>query len=179
MAVPRQPEAYFKGHGYAVRVVPYHFFDMGNVRDYARNIVEQVDKEYNSNGRHRVVLIGYSLGGLASLYALKRFGLAGKVSTFIAVGAPFHGSELALLAIPTGVWTVMGLQASPCSPFHRDLHADPLPAGTKFVSISGKRDDVCPASTNYLKGAVNVSLDYGHSSFFADSAIFPIMETYF
>ncbi|MBI4458228.1 hypothetical protein HY633_04655 [Candidatus Uhrbacteria bacterium] len=177
------PKRYLDERGYDSVYVPYRYRDMRDVVVYAEHIAAEAKKLSVARGS-RINFVGFSLGGLAGLYAMKRLGMQKYVASFIAVGAPFHGAKVAYLAIPSLLWTPLGLQVSPGSRFLRELHADPLPLGTedaptRYVSIVGEEDAVCPPETGELDGAKIERLHFRHLDFFYNTPIFPVMEEYF
>lgn len=178
LRTPTEPGEYFRAHGYRVSEIEQYPVDLCDVRAYARHIADEVERAYWKSGGQRVVIFAFSLGGLASLYAVKRLGISDKVSALITVGAPFHGSNLALFALPTGVCTPMALQVMPGSPFTKALNDDPLPAGPTYVSIAGSSDTVCPPETAHLPGASNLLLRRDHGDFFDDETALQLAESY-
>ncbi|MEK9152840.1 MAG: hypothetical protein AAB692_05750 [Patescibacteria group bacterium] len=176
------PKKYLDERGFDSVLVPYRYRDMHDVRVYAEHIAAEA-KSLSVERGTRINYIGFSLGGLAGLYAMKRLDMQKYVASFIAIGAPFHGAKVAIFAIPSIVWTPLGLQVSPGSPFLRQLHADPLPRGTdeaptSYVSIVGEEDAICPPETGRLEGAKMERLHFSHLDFFYNTPIFPVMEEY-
>ncbi|HSD12308.1 MAG TPA: hypothetical protein VLC10_02005, partial [Patescibacteria group bacterium] len=55
----------------------------------------------------------------------------------------------------------------PDSEFLKELHADPLPPGPRYVSVAGTRDLICPRGTSLLDGAEHYELPIGHAEFIA------------
>lgn len=173
-----EPVRFFRDRGYQVVVVPYRYRDMSDVRTYAAHIAQTIKDTCETHGVSQVTFIGFSLGGLAGLYALKRLGLAPYVTRFLALGAPLHGAVAAFFALPSLLWSVMGSQVSPGSRFLRELHADALPAGPVYLSIGGNRDAVCPLKTTHLDGARHLCLDFRHLDFFTSETMFSELELY-
>lgn len=157
----------FREHGFRTHVVGFRMSDMRDIETYARHIVRDARILQLDAGVSRINLLGFSMGGVAALYAVKRLGLAPDVATFVGLGSPFLGSVASWFAVPTGLFSRTGLQLAPGSEFLAELHADPLPPGPRYVSVAGTRDLICPRSTSLLDGAEHYELPIGHAEFIA------------
>ena len=153
---------HFRKRGRDVAFVPFAMKNMGDVTVYAESIVRVADDALCRSADGKFDLLGFSMGGVAGLYAVKRLGLAPYVRNFIAVGAPFRGTKLAYLGLPTLLYSPTGFQLMPESPFLGQLHMDPLPPGPRYVSIAGDADMVCPPKATRLDGAKNIPLAFRH-----------------
>lgn len=160
-----------KALGHRTHVVPFRLSDMRDVRAFAAHICREHRKLQLGTNEPRVNVLGFSMGGVAALYAIKRMGLAPDVATFAGLGSPFHGSTASWFALPTGLFSTTGLQLIPDSAFLEDLHADPLPAGPRYVSVAGTRDLICPGRTARLEGAEHHELPIGHAEFIIDPSV--------
>lgn len=156
---------HYRRRGYDISIVPFRLEDMRDTRAFARHVAS-VSEAIAKGGQ--INLLGMSMGGVAALYALKRLGIASRVAVFISVGAPFHGSWLSWIALPTGIFTRIGLQFSRGSEFLGRLHTGPLPAGPRYVAIAGAHDAICPPETALLHGAEHVIGPFGHTDLFLD-----------
>lgn len=161
----------YRARGYATRVVPFRLADMADVERYAAHIAAEAKSLMREKRCDRVHLIGYSMGGVAGLYAIKRLGLAEHVEAFAGLGSPFHGSRFSWFAIPSGLFSLMGSQLVPRSPFLKRLHEDPLPLGPRYLTVAGTRDAVCPPATARLDGAHFRELPIGHAQFLVDERV--------
>jgi len=157
---------FYRKHGRTVRLVPYRPADMKDVVTYARHITDEACRLMDDERTDVIDVIGYSMGGVAALYAMKRMGLAEYVRTFVAYCAPFHGSRLTLLSAPTGLYTRTGRQLAPDSRFLDDLHRDTLPDGPRYVALCGSKDVICSTTQCHLDGAENLQLGTGHWTFY-------------
>lgn len=158
--------AQFRSHGYESHVVRFSLADMRDTVTYAKHIVRSVERAIAERGVDRLHLVGYSMGGVAALYAVKRLGLANRVATLVTAGSPLRGSTISWFGLPTLVFSRVGDQLRPDSDFLAQLHADPLPKGPRYVSIVGTHDLICPPETAALDGADEIiRLPIGHARF--------------
>lgn len=163
--------AQFRDRGYHARVVPFRMDDMRDVETYAAHVLAEVERACDDFGVDRVHLLGYSMGGVAGLHALKRLDMAERVETFVGLGSPFHGSLVSWFAVPTGIFSRTGIQLVPGSEFLKSLHADPLPFGPRYLSVAGTRDRVCPPRTALLAETQHVELPISHVEFITDRRV--------
>jgi triacylglycerol lipase len=164
--------------GCDITVVPFRLSDMRNVETFAEHIAEAVKDAIKRSPTGRVNLVGLSMGGVASLHAIKRLGIAPLVDTFIAVGSPFHGSKMSWLALPTGAFTRTGRQLLPGSSYLRKLRSEPLPPNTRYVSIAGTSDTICPPSTALLDGTEQVETAFDHHEIFRNFTVHDLFVAY-
>lgn len=162
---------HYRARGYASRVVPFRLADMADVERYAAHIAAEAKTLMDKKGCDRVHLLGYSMGGVAGLYAIKRLGLAACIEAFAGLGSPFRGTMLSWFAVSSGLFSLTGAQLVPNSPFLKRLHADPLPPGPRYLSIAGSRDLICPPETSLLDGADQQELPIGHAQFLVDERV--------
>lgn len=106
---------------------------LADIDAYADGIGRRIDEVLAATGASQVILVGHSMGGLASRAYLRRHGAA-KVARLISLGSPHHGSRIAVLA-----WGPNGRQMHFHSPWTRALAATPLPSGS--VSIYSVHDN--------------------------------------
>jgi triacylglycerol lipase len=118
---------------------------------YAEGIARRIDEVLAATGAPQLILVGHSMGGLASRAYLRRHGVA-KVARLVTLGSPHQGTLLASLGLgPNARQMRIG------SPWLRALAA-PLPAGS--VSIYSCHDNyVYPQQAcSTLQGAANVAI---------------------
>lgn len=165
MPFPAPPYAVrnrFRRHGYQTEIVPFRVADMRDVDTYAGHVVAAADALCKAKHSVRLHLVGYSMGGVACLFALKRFGLADRVETFVSLGAPFRGSRFSRLGSASALFSRTGRQLSPDSPYLDALREGPLPDGPRYLSIAGNTDAICPPPTALLDGATHRIVPAGH-----------------
>jgi len=146
----------------AGRTVATHSMEpvYADIDHYAEGIARRIDEVLAATGAPRVILVGHSMGGLASRAYLRRHG-RDKVGRLITLGSPHHGSRLACLGLGTNArqmcigsqWlSALGVPG-----------AVPLPPGS--VSIYSCHDNyVVPQQAgSTLEGAANVAISgVGH-----------------
>ena len=118
---------------------------------YAEGIARRIDEVLAATGASRLILVGHSMGGLASRAYLRRHGIE-KVARLITLGSPHHGTLLASLGLGPNA-----RQMRVDSPWLRALAA-PLPPTS--VSIYSCHDNyVFPQQAcSTLEGATNVAI---------------------
>lgn len=151
----------YRAKGFDTRIIPHLQEDMSNVPTYAEHVVREVERE-NRIARGPVDIVCLSMGGVATLYAIKELGLAPKIRTFLAVGSPFHGSPIAFLGKWSLIYEQSGQQMMPGSDFLTRLHAAPLPDGPRYVSVGGFFDPIAPPHSTSLDGAKNLYMAFTH-----------------
>jgi predicted esterase len=169
----------FWKNGFNAELVWTRLADMRDVRTFSVHLRDVVIDTLKKYGSSRVNLTGFSMGGVASLYAVKRLGIIERVASLISVAAPFHGSPFGYLGTPTCVYSKSGRQMQPGSRFLVNLHADPLPTGPRFVTISGSKDRICPMPTAMLEGAKNIVLATGHLNTLIDAEVHALVASFF
>jgi pimeloyl-ACP methyl ester carboxylesterase len=118
---------------------------------YVEGIARRIDEVLAATGAPQVILVGHSMGGLASRAYLRRHG-TGKVGRLITLGSPHHGTLLAPMGLgPNARQMRIG------SPWLGMLVA-PLPPAS--VSIYSCHDNfVFPQQAcSTLEGATNVAI---------------------
>ena len=118
---------------------------------YADGIAGRIDEVLAATGAPQVILVGHSMGGLASRAYLRRHG-TGKVARLITLGSPHHGTLLAPMGLGPNA-RQMRVGSSWLSAL-----AAPLPPGS--VSIHSCHDNyVFPQQAcSTLEGAANVAI---------------------
>ena len=69
-----------------------------DIDNYAEGIARRIEEVLAATGASQVILVGHSMGGLASRAYLRRHG-AGKVARLITLGTPHQGTLLARLGL--------------------------------------------------------------------------------
>jgi hypothetical protein len=105
------------------------------------------------------------MGGLAALDAIKNEGIAPLLHGVATYGTPYRGSFLATASAPLGLKWRLVSQLRLLSPYLRRLQRRPMPEGLPYTSFAGAMDFICPAPLCRLKGAENIIVAGGHTSF--------------
>jgi pimeloyl-ACP methyl ester carboxylesterase len=131
-----------------------------------------IDRVRAETGAARVDLVGHSVGAAIPFYYLNYLGGTTKIDHYIALGAPFHGSDLsgadALLGAALSVPALAGVvgrecghcaQLRPNAPFLAVLHPDPrIAPSIHFTDIVSRDDEVAtPYTTGLLDEGPNVT----------------------
>lgn len=169
---------FYRKNGRNIRTLPFLLPITRDVTTYARHIKKAAARLMLQHGTDRIDIIGYSMGGVASLYAMKRLDLAKGVRTFLAYGSPFNGILMSRYSRMTRLFRTFGTQLSPGSEFLKCLHADPLPEGPRYVSLYGTQDLICRPQDCILRGAENHPLPAGHWTFVFDTGIHGTILSY-
>jgi pimeloyl-ACP methyl ester carboxylesterase len=151
-------------------VFSYHHgtFQLRSLRASAQQLVEHLARLERELGVHRVDLVGFSMGGLIALHALKFMQAQRWIRRVALLGSPTSGTWAGLAGVgAVGLVSPSVWQILPASPFLRDLRDAPLPEGVRVRQISAAEDVLCPRP-ELLKG-VDKERDYivlpgGHSS---------------
>lgn len=116
----------------------------------------------------RLDVVGFSMGGLVALHAVKFLQSHRHVRRLAMMGTPLGGTWVSLLGMATlGLVCSSVWQVRPGSRFLADLRAAPLPAGVRLRQIHADADAFCP-NPGPVEG-VDRERDYfvlpgGHSS---------------
>jgi triacylglycerol lipase len=125
-----------------------------DIDGYVGQLSHRIEEVCAAAGTDRLILVGHSMGGLASRAYLRVHGHA-KVAKLVTLGSPHHGSRLAVLGPGRNA-----RQMIPGSDWLAGLNAPgvvPLPAAT--VSIYSCQDNyVMPQDSPVLAGAKMVPL---------------------
>jgi len=151
-------------------VFSYHHgtFQLRSLRASAQQLVEHLARLERELGVHRVDFVGFSMGGLIALHALKFLQAQRWIRRLALLGSPTSGTWVGLAGVGTvGLVSPSVWQVLPTSPFLRDLRDAPLPEGVRVRQICAAEDAFCPRP-ELLKG-VDKERDYlvlpgGHSS---------------
>lgn len=132
---------------------------LGDVRDLARQVGDNVERVCRETGWDKIDVVGVSLGGFAALHYIRELGGQERVRAFVAVASPFRGTWFALLGVATlgavsrGAW-----QCLPTSPWVREMTAGGAPAEVPTTSIALAHDAVAPMARCQLDGATQVDI---------------------
>ncbi|HEB71470.1 MAG TPA: alpha/beta fold hydrolase [Nitrospirae bacterium] len=122
-------------------------------------------------GMSEAVLIGHSLGGLIAHEYTRKFGESGEVKAVVALGSPFRGTRLAVMAL-----TSKARSLAPSNPVFADIISSRL--NTSFLSVYSRYDQfIIPYTNSDHPGAdENREIELcGHTGFFFNKKVFKII----
>lgn len=135
-----------------VAVMSFHLPGMGgafgglDMDAEAARLADKLERLCQRHGVTELDIIGHSKGGLIARHLVANHAVGVKVRNVVALGSPFGGAPLAVLgAAAVGLFSRSVWQLIPFSPFIRRLRRNPVPPGTRLVSISGALDLIAPA----------------------------------
>jgi len=169
---------FFRRNGRMVYILPHGVRSMRDIRLRGGRVAEMIEKILAETGRDRLDILGFSMGGLASLYAIQKFGLAGRVRTLLTYGAPFQGVSASLAALATVYFARAALQLLPESDVIRDIQKAGLPPGPRYISVAGLNDWLCPPERAWLPGARHAYLTFSHLDFLINSDVYRELENF-
>jgi len=166
-------------------VFSYHHgtFQLGSLRASAQKLVDQLARLERDLGVQRVDLVGFSMGGLIALHAIKFLQAQRWVRRLALLGSPTNGTWAGLAGVGTvGMVSPSVWQVLPTSGFLRDLRDAPLPEGVRMRQISAAQDAFCPLP-ELLRG-VDKERDYlvvpgGHSSMVVAKPFYEKLREFF
>ncbi len=169
---------FFRRNGRRVYILPHDIRSMRDIRLRAGRAAELAEKILAETGDSKLDILGFSMGGLAGLYAVQRFGLAGKVRTLLTYGSPFRGVSVSLAALATVYFAKAAVQLLPESDVIRELQEGGLPPGPRYVSAAGLNDWLCPPEQAWLPGARHAYLGYSHLDFLINVEVYRELELF-
>lgn len=166
-------------------VFSYHHgtFQLRSLRASAQQLVEHLDRLERELGVRQVDLVGFSMGGLIALHAVKFLQAHRWIRRLALLGSPTSGTWTGLAGVGTvGLVSPSVWQVLPTSGFLRDLRDSPMPEGVRVRQISAAQDAFCPLP-DLLKG-VDKERDYlvipgGHSSLVISPGFYDKLREFF
>lgn len=151
-------------------VFSYHhgMLQLGSLSRSAEELTEKLRGLTESLEIDRIDVVGFSMGGLVSLHAVKFLQASRYVRRLALMGTPLGGTWMSVLGMATvGLVSASVWQVRPHSRFITELRAAPLPAGVRLRQIHADADALCP-DPGPIEG-VDRERDYivlpgGHSS---------------
>lgn len=111
-------KSYFQNKGftiYTLDLIPN--FGSTDLRDLAQQVKQFIDTQFPPD--EKIILLGFSMGGLVTRYYLQRLNGLTKVDRYISISAPNNGTNLAYILPLKGI-----VQMCPHSEFLEDLNHD-------------------------------------------------------
>jgi pimeloyl-ACP methyl ester carboxylesterase len=157
----------FQRDGRVVFSYAYGTFNLASIRRSAEDLVEHLRGICEKLDVPHVDMVGFSMGGLIGLHAIKFMQGHHYVRRLVMMGSPLRGTWAGLAGVVTvGAMSPSVWQVLPGSAFLEDLLAAPVPEGTKLRQIHAASDAFCPPPGPVLGVAARdyVMLPGGHSS---------------
>jgi len=143
----------------------------GNIDAYADVVHRAVEHLRASTGAERVMLVGHSMGGLASRVYLRKYGDA-HVARVVTLASPHHGTVFGRLGHSRNA-----RQMARGSRFVERLAADDRGRWSRFTTVATRDDNlVVPRSSPLLAGARQIEIDgVGHLALLEDRRAWQIV----
>lgn len=163
----------------------YHHgtFQLRSLLSGAQELVEHIDRLQRTLGVERFDVVGFSMGGLIALQAVKFMQAHRAIRRLALLGAPTDGTWVGLLGVATmGLLSQSVWQCLPTSDFIADLRAAPLPPGLRVRQIHASQDALCPLPEP-LEGIDRdhdfIVLPGGHSSLVVSHGFYRELKSFF
>lgn len=127
-------------------VFSYHHgtFQLGSLAATAEELTQRIRDLVENLELDRVDVLGFSMGGLTALHAVKFLRAHRWIRRVVMLGTPLAGSWLSLAAIPTiGLLSSSVWQVRPGCKFLDQLRRAPLPPGVRLRQIHADADAFC------------------------------------
>jgi pimeloyl-ACP methyl ester carboxylesterase len=157
----------FQSDGRVVFSYAYGTFNLGSIRRSAEDLTNHLRSICEKLDVDRLDVVGYSMGGLIALHAVKFLSGHRYVRNLVMMGSPLRGTWVSLAGVATvgaispSVWQIL-----PGSPFLEDLMSAPAPQHVRMRQIHAASDALCPAPGPIEGVAARdyIMLPGGHSS---------------
>jgi triacylglycerol lipase len=166
-------------------VFTYHHgtFQLKSLRASAQELVARFEELERNLGCQRFDVVGFSMGGLIALHAVKFLQAQRWIRRLALLGTPTSGTWTSLLGCATiGMLSPSVWQCLPSSSFLDDLREAPLPPGVRVRQIHASHDALCPR-TAPIAGVDPerdfVELPGGHSSLVVSRSFYLALREFF
>jgi pimeloyl-ACP methyl ester carboxylesterase len=157
----------FQSDGRVVFSYAYGTFNLGSIRRSAENLTNHLRGICEKLDVERLDVVGFSMGGLIALHAVKFLSGHRYVSNLVMMGSPLRGTWASLAGVATigaispSVWQIL-----PGSPFLEDLLRAPAPENVRMRQIHAVSDAFCPppGPIEGVAAGDYIMLPGGHSS---------------
>ncbi len=142
-------------------------FQIRSLRASAQELADHLARLRDELRVERFDVVGFSMGGLTALHAVKFLALHRLVRRLVLLGSPVDGTPAGYLGVATLGWVSPSVwQVLPGSPFLRELREAPLPDPLPIRQIHAEQDVLCPLPqpVEGVREEVFVVLPGGHSS---------------
>lgn len=146
---------YLEGKGYNVYLANFPI-RKGNFEESAHQLAKYLER----HGLSKVTLVGISSGALTALLYLQECNGWERVDKFVAVGAPFKGTGMALLL----AFAYSGRELLPHSSLVKKISSMDIINPEKIYCIKAKFDEMVP-NGSFLPGAHHIMVNIvGHNN---------------
>jgi triacylglycerol lipase len=143
----------FRADGWTDReLFAWDFVGRGSNAGYAVVVAARVDQILAATGASHVVIVSHSMGSLSTRYYLRNMGGAEKVSAWVSLAGPNHGTSTAELCF-FGACSEMRRGSAFLAALNEH---DETPGGTRYATWRSPCDELIdPVETVSLEGAEN------------------------
>lgn len=135
----------FQRDGRAVFSYHHGTFQLRSLRASAQELSEHLERLVDTLGVPQFDVVGFSMGGLIGLHAVKFLQAHRWIRRLALIGTPTDGTWVGLAGVAVvGLVSPSVWQCLPTSEFVRDLQAAPLPHGLRVRQIHASQDAFCP-----------------------------------
>lgn len=173
----------FQDDGRATFTYHHGTFQLRSLRASAQELATHFERLSETLGVGQFDVVGFSMGGLIALHAVKFLQAHRWIRRLALLGAPTDGTWAGLVGVATvGLLSPSVWQCLPMSDFVSDLRAAPLPPGLRVRQIHGADDVLCPRPQP-LAG-VDAARDFvvlpgGHSSLVVHRSFYAELKSFF
>ena len=172
----------FQSDGRAVFSYRHGRFQLKSLRASADELIRQLRDLEARTGVRGFDVVGFSMGGLIALHALKFMQGQRWIRRLALLGTPTQGTWMGLAGVATmGLVSPSVWQCLPGSGFLRDLREAPVPPGVRIRQIYGREDAFCPVAPRLAGVDANdyCILPGGHSSLVMASQSYACLQEFF
>ena len=173
----------FQDDGRAAFMYHHGTFQLRSLRASAHELVAHFERLEQTLGVSRFDVVGFSMGGLIALHAVKFLQAHRWIRRLALLGTPTDGTWVGLLGVATvGLVSPSVWQCLPMSDFLGDLKAAPIPPNVRVRQIHGAHDALCPMPRP-LEG-IDPQRDFvvlpgGHSSLVMSEPFYAELQRFF
>lgn len=160
-----------------VEVMPFAWSGLTGPENYAHKVAA-VLRSFRERVGGPFNIVAHSMGGLASLYALKHLQTPTDVLSVVTFGTPYDG-------VPAAWWTRSNpllrrytAAFRPNSRFLAEMHEGDPPPDVRLVSLAGTDDWLCPAACCQLHGSEYLRLPLAHNDFLWNRSLHAIIRSF-
>lgn len=136
----------FQRDGRVVFTYAYGTFNTASIRSSAQKLAEEVQQICLELDVPHVDMVGFSMGGLIAMHAIKFLQAHRWVRRLATMGSPFAGTWKSLVgAVSLGPLCPSVWQLIPTSRFLQELRSPPAPPNVEICQVHATHDFFCPA----------------------------------